>query len=158
MIVVSDASPLIYLGGLGQLELLERLFENVVIPRIVFDEVVAAGAGRTGAREVSAADWIRIVDAEPDGSLLDRLDRGEATAMPLAQRLGATLVVDDAAARRIAIERGLEVVGTLGVLLAAKRRGLVSAVAPFVKQLEELGLFMSVGLRREVLSLADEVT
>jgi predicted nucleic acid-binding protein len=65
VIVVSDASPLIYLGGLGQLDLLDGLFDVVVVPRVVIDEVIGAGAGRTGARELADATWIRIEDAEP---------------------------------------------------------------------------------------------
>ena len=52
MIVVPDAGPLIYLGGAGQLHLLQRLFERVVVPRLVHDEVVVAGAGLIGASEV----------------------------------------------------------------------------------------------------------
>ena len=49
MIVVPDAGPLIYLGGARQLDLLPNLYSEVVVPRIVFEEIVVAGAGRTGA-------------------------------------------------------------------------------------------------------------
>lgn len=156
MIVVPDAGPLIYLGGAGQLELLARLFVGVVVPAIVFDEVVVAGVGLTGAAEVAAAGWIRVVDAEPEQSLLDRLDRGEAAAIPLAQRLSATLLVDDSAARTVAVARGLVVVGTLGVLLRGKANGLVDQVLPIMTRMEGLGMFIANDLRREVLRLAAE--
>ena len=90
MIVVPDAGPLIYLGGAGQLELLRLLYVEVVVPRIVVEEVVVAGAGLTGAEEVACATWLRIEDADPDPDLLLVLDRGEAAAIPLAGRLHAT--------------------------------------------------------------------
>jgi uncharacterized protein len=157
VIVVPDAGPLIYLGGAGHLEILRLLYSEVVVPRVVFDEIVVAGAGLTGAAEVEDATWLRIEDAPSDPSLLSRLDRGEAAAIPLAQRLGATLLADDASAREVAKERGLVVVGTIGVLLGAKRRGLIPQVGPIVARMEGLGMFVSANLRDAVLRLADEV-
>lgn len=61
MIVVPDAGPLIYLAGAGEIELLHSLYVDVVVPRIVYDEVTVAGAGLMGSDEVAAADWIRVV-------------------------------------------------------------------------------------------------
>jgi len=84
------------------------------------------------------------------------LDRGEAAAIPLAERLGATLLTDDSAAREVARSRSLRVVGTLGVLLAAKRNGLLSEVASVIEQMEALGMFVSERLRAEVRRLAGE--
>jgi len=65
LIIVPDAGPLIYLGGAGHLELLRTLYAEVVVPRIVVDEIVIAGAGLTGAREVAAATWIRVEEVAP---------------------------------------------------------------------------------------------
>ncbi len=158
MIVVPDAGPLIYLGGAGQLELLRHLYAEVVVPRIVIEEIVVAGAGLTGAREVAAATWLRIEDVTPDPGLLLLLDRGEAAAIPLADRLHATLLADDADARAVATDRGIPVIGTLGVLIAAKRRKLVSEIAPVIARMESLGMFVSDRLRKEVLRIAGEPT
>ena len=119
MIVVPDAGPLIYLGGADQIELLRKLYDEVVVPKVVHDEVVVAGAGLSGARKVAAARWIRVEDVAPDTTLSAMLDRGEAAAIPLAERLGASLLIDDGAGRIVARGRGLHVVGTLGVLLSA---------------------------------------
>lgn len=154
MIVVPDAGPLIYLAGAGQLELLPALYNEVVVPRIVFDEV--AGVGLTGAREVGSAGWLRVEESDPDPALTEALDRGEAAAIHLALRLRATLLVDDADARAVARARGLVVVGTLGILLGAKRRGLVAEIRPLIAQMELLGMFVSARLREEVLRLAAE--
>ena len=62
MIVVTDAGPLIYLAGVGQLELLRLLYADVVVPRIVFEEVTVAGVGLVWATEVAAAAWLRVVE------------------------------------------------------------------------------------------------
>ncbi len=126
------------------------------MPRVVYDEVTVAGAGLTGSAEVAAATWIRLVDQVPDASLLGRLDAGEAAANPLAAALGAILLVDDGEARAVAGERGIPVIGSLGVLLGAKQRGNVAAVGPVLDRMVELGMFVSSTLRARVLLLAGE--
>jgi predicted nucleic acid-binding protein len=156
MIVVPDAGPLIYLGGAGEIDLLRRLYDEVVVPRIVLDEVVVAGAGLPGAEEVAACRWIRVEDAAPDPTLAATLDQGEAAAIPLAERLGALLLIDDGDGRAVARGRGLQVVGTLGVLLAAKQKGYLSSIAPLVRRMTELGMFVAAPLRRRVLAAAGE--
>ena len=155
MIVVPDAGPLIYLGGASQLDLLRRLYTDVV-PRVVFDEGTLAGRDRTGAAEVRAATWLIIEAEAPDPESLATLDPGEAAAIPLASRLGATLRVDDGAGRAAARDRGLVVVGTLGVLLTAKRRGLLPEVMPVLERMTRLGMFASAALVAEVRRLAGE--
>lgn len=156
MIVVPDAGPLIYLAGAGKLELLRALYLRVVVPTIVRAEVVTAGAGLIGSEEVAAATWLEIEDAEPDPTLTDVLDPGEAAAIPLAERLGATLLCDDADARAIARHRRLMVIGTLGVLLRAKREAHVDLIAPIIARMAELGMFVSDTLLSEILHAAGE--
>lgn len=156
MIVVPDAGPLIYLAGAGQLELLRALYARVVVPGIVRNEVVVAGAGFVGADEVAAATWIEIVEVAPDAGLLRDLDPNEAAAIPLAEGLHATLLCDDGAARAIARARGLSIVGTLGVLLRAKREGRVERVGPLIERITGLGLFVSDDLVDEILRAAGE--
>ena len=154
MIVVSDAGPLIYLAGAGQLDLLRRLYVEVVVPRIVFEEVTIAGAGLTGAAEVAAASWLQVVDRDADPALSARLDPGEAAAIPLALELGAVLLVDDGEARIVATEFGLSVIGSLGVLLAAKRAGHLEELAPVLDRMVTLGMFVGPTLRARILMLA----
>lgn len=156
MIVVTDAGPLIYLAGGGQLGLLRLLYARVVVPRIVYDEVTVAGHGLVGASEVTSADWLEVVHREADPALLGQLDAGEAAAIPLAEELGAVLLVDDAAARTVAIDRGVDVVGSLGVLLAAKRGGHLGAIGPVLDRMVTLGMFVAPPLRKHVLALAGE--
>lgn len=158
MIVVPDAGPLIYLAGAGQLDLLDRLFDRVVVPSVVFAEVVVAGDGLTGSAEVRAAEWIEVLEVQPEQSLLALLDAGEAAAIPLAESLGATLLCDDADARAVARQRGLAVVGSLGVLLRAKQVGLLPAIGPVLARMTDLGMFVSARLVAVVLEQAGEAS
>jgi predicted nucleic acid-binding protein len=105
---------------------------------------------------VAAATWIEVEDSPADIALLEELDVGEASAIPLAERLHATLLCDDGAARVIARSRGLAVVGTLGVLLRAKREGHIALIAPVIGTMAELGMFVSDDLRTAVLAAARE--
>jgi uncharacterized protein len=156
LIVVPDALAAHLPGRSRTPDLLHRLYTEVVVPRIVLDEVVVAGAGMTGADAVAAAHWLRIEDVAPDPDLLEVLDRGEAAALPLAARLLATLLVDDGAARAIAGARGIRVVGTIGLLLRAKRKQYLAAVGPVIAQMDQLGMYVSERLREEVVRLAGD--
>ncbi len=156
MIVVPDASPLIYLAGAGHLDLLRVLYARVIVPRVLFDEVATRGAGQPGAGEVRDAAWLEVVDVAPDPALLVALDRGEAAAIPLALALHAELLCDDAEARALAKRRGLFVVGTIGVLLRAKDCGHIVAVRPIMDAMSDLGMWMSAAFREEVLLTASE--
>ena len=97
MIVVSNTTPLIGLASIQQFDLLQSLFGKIYIPQAVFDEAVTAGRAEGGAkREVSAADWIKIVPVKDQLAvdvLLDELDRGEAETIVLAGELNADWVL-----------------------------------------------------------------
>ena len=106
---------------------------------------------------MSAAAWIEFEDAPPDPGLARTLDRGEAAAIPLAERLGATLLCDDAAAGRSeARRRRVPAVGTPGVLALAKDRGLLARIRPVIETMRAAGMFVSEALVREVLAAAAE--
>lgn len=145
--VVANAGPLIVLAAVGQLDLVGQLYGQVLVPETVFEEVTSAGAGRPGATELPAAAWaVRTkVDPPPDPLLAQDLGRGEAEAIALAVRRGARLVLlDDRRARQIAaVAYGLRVKGAPGILVAAKQRGLVGSVPPFLEQMRATGYFLA---------------
>jgi predicted nucleic acid-binding protein len=128
MIVVADASPICYLLLIEHVELLQRLFGQVVIPRAVRDELNAEGAPAI-VRTWSAhpPPWLQIQSVvTASDAALDRLHLGEREAIALAEQLKADLIVlDEKTARRIAVERRLNITGLLGILDEAATRRLI---------------------------------
>src|SRR3972149_3046244 len=92
--VVANAGPLIVLAAVGQLDLVGRLYERVLVPEAVFEEITGAGAGRPGAMELPAATWAvrTTVDPPPDPLLTQDIGRGETEAITLAVRRNARLL------------------------------------------------------------------
>ena len=127
MIVVSDTTPISELAKINRLTLLRDVYQRVIIPKEVYDEVMA-GPGAIPAA-VQAASWIDVVTVRDSHGVLavhvaTRLGLGECAALILAEELGAQrLLIDDRAGRREAKARGLPVTGTIGTLLVAKQRG-----------------------------------
>ena len=99
MIVVSDTTPLIGLATIGKLERLQELFEEVFIPRAVFDETVTFGREESKAKaEVSRANWIQVVEVKDRlavNVLLDEMDLGEVETIVLASEMNADWVLMD---------------------------------------------------------------
>ncbi len=128
MIVGSDTSALSYLGKLDRLALLPQLFGEVVVPPEVMAELERGSPSATLLQVIRQTGWIRVmepVDRAEIAELERLLDRGEAEAIVLAEELKATLLlIDEYDGRKIAEERGIEITGTLGVLLRGKRAGL----------------------------------
>lgn len=158
--VVSNASPLISLSAVSQLELLRALFGEIAIPQAIYDEVVVHGEGEPGSREVGEADWIkihRVKDHLAVELLRETLDAGESEAIVLAQELDAGYVLlDDALARRKARLIKLRLVGTLGVILMAKDVGLIPAAKPILDGLSDTDFRVSDSVVRSVLVKAGE--
>lgn len=125
-IVVSDASPLINLARVGHFDLLTTFYGRIVIPQVVYDEVVVRGQSRDGNREVKEASWIEIRVPQDElavRALATELGRGEAAAIILAQELqAALLLIDEIRGRRIAQQLGLKVRGTIGILHVQNER------------------------------------
>ncbi len=157
--VVVNATPIIALALIDQLDLLRHLYGEVMIPPEVQAEVLAGGRGGVGKVELQSADWIRTISLEDPrrADLLSDLDRGEAEVIALAQELDAELVIiDERLARRHAQRLGLTLTGTLGVLLKAKEQGWVSAVEPLINQLRRGGIRLGEAVVAKTLKLAGE--
>jgi predicted nucleic acid-binding protein len=128
MIVVADTSPLNYLVLLGHIEILAKIYAEVLVPQTVLDELQDSEApAEVRAWALDSPAWLQISTLlfrrDP---LMDRLDRGEQDAILLAESLKAErLIIDDLEGRREAAKRGLPVIGTLGILAEAARRNLL---------------------------------
>lgn len=129
--VVSNASPLILLSGIGRFDLLESLFGSVLIAEEVRTEVATRGTDRPGAIEVTTALWIRV-GTIPGASTVPRLSKtygiglGEAATLALAKAVGASMaIIDDRRGRAAAAALGIPVAGTVAVLELVHERGLL---------------------------------
>jgi len=159
VIVVSNSSPLVARSAIGEAGLLANLYDRVVVPDAVWEEVVEQGSGKPGAAQPAAATWLQrssVADATLISALQEQLGRGEAEAIALGLELSADLLLmDERLGRRTAQRLGLRVVGVIGVLVEAKRRGQVAAIGPLIERLrDEVGFRVSAALVARV--LADE--
>lgn len=156
---VSNTSPLLYLYRIDGLEWLAELFDSVWIPASVAEEFKE---GRRKGYDVPNPEdykWLEIVNpkAMPSEWLSLDLGPGELAAMALALENPARIVIlDDMLARRTAQFAGLQVWGTLKVLLEAKSNKLIESVEPFIDKLIESGMWISDDVRQRILALANE--
>jgi|Deesub1362B_J571_1020462.scaffolds.fasta_scaffold00093_46 hypothetical protein len=131
MSAVSNAGPLIHLVKIGRLNLLEEIFEEILVPRTVKVEVIDRGRekGKPDAFIIENAPWIKVVKDPPDANLLAEkvgIHHGEASVILLAKSLMVPVLLDDSDARKFALGLGFEVIGSVGILIRAVRTGLIS--------------------------------
>lgn len=133
MIVISDTTPVISLLKIGRLDLLERLFGEVLIPDAVYAELTADKRFAEEAREVSDAPYIRTVPVSNPGAvrilkMATGLDQGESEAIVLTDELKADLLLmDEAKGRTISGQMGIAIMGTIGLLISAYEDRLLTS-------------------------------
>ena len=153
MAVVSNSSPLIALARIQRLDLLPAIFESVLIPPAVASEIAPS--------ITVLPTWLRIQAPNVLTSALllrRRLGAGEREALALAVELRADwIILDDLPARRSAEASGLNVIGTLGTLVAAKRAGLLKSIRPELDALVRTSFFLSPRLYDQLLQAAGEI-
>lgn len=147
MIVVVNTSPLIALDRIGHIDILPRLFGELIRPQSVADELRAGKHLYGGTDALFRADWLKTLADPPEMMLRKELGAGETAVIALALRMHADLtILDDLAARNVAAELGLCVTGTLGVLLAAHRKGLLEHPSQAFAALKDSGFRISDAL------------
>lgn len=164
MIIVSDTSPLSNLAIVGYVSLLKEIYTTVIIPQAVANELNNVNDEDMEIKQLLSLEWIQI-EQITNSELVNRLrnennlDLGEAEAITLALELKADdLLIDERLGRREAIRLGLSITGVLGVLLVAKKRGLISSVKPIIDALITKANFrISHQLYEEVLRTANEL-
>jgi predicted nucleic acid-binding protein len=155
-VIVSDSSPLISLARIGRLELLHRLYGDLLIPQAVWHEVVVKGAGQPGVEEIKSAVWIKTATVENDELVLALqrdLGAGEAEAIALAlEKKADLLLMDERLGRDTARYFGVRCIGLLGVLAEAKHRREIEAVRPVIDLLvNRAGYRISIELYQRIL-------
>ncbi len=145
--VVADSTCLIALERIDQIEILPALFEPVLIPLAVAQEF---GISLPWLKVERLSDQALVV------ALKMMIDDGEAEAIALSQEQHCRIILDDRQARRVGQDMGLRVIGTVGILILAKQRGILSTVKPVLQNLDDTGFYISEALKAEVLRLVAE--
>jgi len=152
VVVISNSSPIIALFQIGRLDILRQLQSSILIPPAVAQEVTPTVRNLPG--------WVVVRHlAQPlrPNRVSASLGAGEHEVISLALELQAErLILDEQLARRLATSLGLRVIGTIGLLLMAKERGLLSKIKPELDSLLKARFFMNQDLYDRVVSQAGE--
>jgi len=161
VVVVTNTSPLLNLAAIGEARLLPALFGRVTAPNMVREEIdsLRLRDQRFRSAEIAdAASFSAVNDSSRVALLSLYLDAGEAEAIALALEVQADLILlDERKATRVAHQLGLTTLGLLGVLVLAKRKGLIHEVRPLLDRLEtDAGFWIAPDLRQKVLRASQE--
>lgn len=150
IIIITDTSCLIILNKIGSLHFLNVLFSKVITTPEIIKEYGA-----------DLPDWIKIIsptNKKFQEDLSGFVDYGEASAIALAKEIKIDfLVTDDMQARKLAVKLNLPLIGTLGVLLLAKKHGLINLIRPYLDMIKNTNFRMATDLYETVLKEADEL-
>jgi hypothetical protein len=157
MLIVADTSALVALAACRSLYLLNTLFQAVRVPAAVHRECTVPGKPEADVLaeylngKVVGVELTRFVIAAAG------LGQGELEAMALYRQLSAGgLLMDDRRARKVARFNGMQVIGSIGVLLAARQQGHIQALRPLLEAIRHAGIHISDSLLVEALRLAGE--
>jgi predicted nucleic acid-binding protein len=147
--IISDTSCLIILSNIGEIEILRSVFGSIVTTSEVADEF-----GQV------LPEWIEIrsaTDLYRQRILELQIDKGEASAIALAIEIPeAVLILDDYKARKIAESLGLEFVGTIGIIIKAKKLGIIKSIKPILNKIRQTNFRFSPELEKFALDAAGE--
>ena len=159
MLLIADASALIALSTMDALNLLDQLFDQVLVPEAVYQEV-------TGDETLPEANKLKSylenkvykLSSTTPVILVDAYgDIGEIEAMYLYKQLQADrLLIDDARGRNVAQLNEITVIGSLGILLLAKQKGMLLSIKPKIEQLRQSKLYVAESLLIKALRIANE--
>jgi predicted nucleic acid-binding protein len=147
--IISDTSCLIVLSNIGELELLKKVYDQIITTSDIENEF---------GEELP--DWIivkNVKDLSTQKVLELQIDKGESSAISLALELpNSTLILDDFKARKIAQQLGLKITGTIGVIVKAKLNGIIPSIKPYIEKIKETNFRVSDEIEIEALKQADE--
>lgn len=140
MMVFCNTTPFIALSAVNQLALLPKLFGKIYVVDVVADE--CARGGPISVPDLASLEWVEIVQSKPCESLiLFELDKGEKHTLDMAKRMLADkVIIDEKLGRDLGEYLGLNVTGTLGVLLKAKQQGLIESFSDCAYRMQQHGI------------------
>lgn len=158
-VVIVNTSPLFYLHRLGCLNILEKLYGEIVIPGAVVDELNEGKKVGEDVPEITNYKWIKVKDVTIPAfiKIISDLGQGEAEILALAcEEKKPLVIIDDEIARKIAKLQGIKLTGTAGVLLKAKTNNYIPEIKPVLEKLREVGFYLSDRVIAEVLKISGE--
>lgn len=158
MLIVSDTTTITNLWQIQSLDLLKKMYGQVIVPTAVWQELLTVP---DQAKYLPQNTWLQVKKPQNTAQveeLLNELDRGEAEAIVLSLELKADfLIIDEVMGRRKAESLQIKVIGLLGILLKAKQEGLTTQIKPLLERLDqEVGFYINPKLYQTVLQLAQE--
>ncbi|MCX6050581.1 MAG: DUF3368 domain-containing protein [Chloroflexi bacterium] len=160
MSVISDTGPLIALAKIDHLHLLEQLFNRVIIPPIVYRELLAKVSIEADRLEQVLTTFVQVSEHPILASEVEiatrGVDAGEREALALAHTTRLLLLIDDRLGRQAAHRLNLSITGTTGILLRAKNDGHIATVRILLEQIRESGYWLSDELITTATKMAGE--
>jgi len=158
--LVINTSPMIALVASGnQLDILQRLYTEVIVPNEVAQEMRQAGEKGLAVTEFISASWLNCLPHPVKTSLYlqNSLDPGEAAVIQTALDRGIeTVCIDEAAGRRVARLHGLKITGSIGVLIRAKQKGMNISITESIHNMRTNGIWISDHLAGMAIKLSGE--
>ena len=154
-----NTSPLIFLTKGNYLSLLQVVSQKFVVPKVVATEVQAYGDSDVTAQALAQTEWLMIRETPPVPSLIQSWDlgAGESAVLSWGYAYGGTeVIIDDLMGRRCANALQIPVRGTLGVVLLAKQRGVISKARLVLETLKQSGMYLSDNVMNEALKMVNE--
>lgn len=160
---VCNSSPIIALSSIKKLTLLTELFQHVYIPQAVHAEVLNTDNHAVGGTEVQAMletdcfSIYKVKNVEAVHRLYGKLHFGEIEVIMAAKELSISdVILDDLPARKLAETFLLQPIGTLGILLLAKKEGVITVLKPLLDELIDKNFRVSRKLYEQILKFVDE--
>lgn len=158
--VIVNTTPLIALCHVGQLDVLKKIYGEVLIPPAVYQELSEKKESLCKKQVDNSLDWIHVEKIENQmakSMFKAQLHDGEVEVMILAKEKNADLVIiDDANAKKHAKYLKLPVTGTLGVLIKAKRQGYIRELKPIIQEMIDKNIYISENLMKLCLEQVNE--
>ncbi|MDV2992583.1 MAG: hypothetical protein N4J56_004170 [Chroococcidiopsis sp. SAG 2025] len=160
MTVICNATPLINFAAIARLDILQATFDQIAIPQAVYGETTGLGFPGTGfVLQAIASGWLQVRPvATISPTIPAELDDGEREAIALAIEISERrILLDEREARQVAQRLGLQVMGTLGILLLAKNNQTIPQVRPILDRMMNVAQYwVSAALYEQVLQQAGE--
>lgn len=158
--IIVNSTPLIALNRIGKLDLLKGIYNEIIIPHAVYEEVIVESNLRDMNDFIKESGFIKIMEIrnhEAKKLFVTSLHKGEVEVMILAKEIDADLcIIDDLLARRYAKYYNLTITGTIGVILKAKELGKIEVVRPIINELIDSGIYIDTKLYDRVLEISGE--